>query len=158
MLTNVSVGTYNDVAVPGTAFNKTFTFAPVTLNKLSVKGPNNNINVYGVKVNGRLLVDNGIWDASQNWSDLTSYDTSKISATAFEKLFDGVTNKSVQANQNNTDTLTWATGVIGGNVDDVIRVYFQGNITTVKINGTDRDITQDDWFTVPENYLTSLEV
>ena len=27
------------------------------------------IDIYGIKVNGRLLVDDGVWDNSQNWSD-----------------------------------------------------------------------------------------
>ena len=138
----------------------TISSAPLDTRQIRVFSPSSGVkvNLRGLRINGRILVDTGVWDASQNWSDLTSYDTSKISATAFEKLFDGTTTNSVQANQNNTDTLIWASNVIGGTSGDVIRVYFQGNITTVAINGTERTITQYDWFTVPENYLTSLEV
>jgi hypothetical protein len=81
---DVSVGTYSDASAVGTQFNKTFTFDPVTLNKLSVKGPNSAINVYGVKVNGRLLVDSTVWNNSQNWSDYLSSPAPSSSGAVFD--------------------------------------------------------------------------
>lgn len=112
--------------------------------------------IYQCNQDGTIFVDG--WNNLQNWSDATTYDTSKIPASAFAKLFDGVPTNSVQANQGSTTTLSWNNGVIGGNEGDVIRIFFQGNITTVAINGVDRTISQYAWNTVSENYLTALEV
>ena len=40
-----------------------------TMTTLEVIGTTNFVSLAGVRIDGRLYVDNGVWDNSQNWSD-----------------------------------------------------------------------------------------
>lgn len=128
---------------------------------LQIEGPipdtvRNGVTVYQCDERGEYFTEG--WNTSEFWRDLTTYDAGQVASAQIRYIFDGDTNSSCQSERGYNPILTWPAGVIGGNPDDIIRVFFQGNQTTVPINGVDRTITQYAWNTIPDNYLRSLQV
>ena len=111
--------------------------------------------VAGFEVDGRLLVDQGVWSLSSDVVDKASY--SEISDSMFLRAFDGNEAESAQADQGKNPIATWPEGVIGNGSSDKVEVLFLGNVTETEINGTNRTITIGTYFEVPEKKLTSLQ-
>ena len=102
-----------------------------TLNAVRTDNVANTAGWYAVRVDGRLLVDNGVWDNSQNWSDsVTGVDGSAAPA------FDG--SGSEVASQTSGGTITFSPNFGSGsfNVEVVVNDIDASPNNTVRIDGT----------------------
>ena len=104
-----------------------------------------------IQVGGRLLVDTGVWDASQNWSDTVSSSASFEVDRGPEKAFNGLVsqNNNDNCNGGNGATLNW-TGYTPGSY-------------SVRVWGFRREAQSIDYYTLDssgnaQNKITSKDV
>jgi len=140
--------------IPGPQVSDTFVNIPLTgspVGTLSFLGTLDKVTagICEVKLDGRILVDKGFWNASQNWS--SGGNNTNLADGGWEYVFDGAlapsaTNAGVSPNQDTTVTWSGTISAIGKNV----KVKYKADnvsIGSVTING----VTQP---TVAGNYNT----
>ena len=137
--------------VSGNGWN-TISNPPATLTSINTNyaSTNERIDVYGIRVNGRLLVDQSVWDNSQNWSggDVTGGGPLNL---PWSNAFDG--DLSTRPNvSSGTSTLTFTTPLdINGKT---VEIYAQGGTTgagKLTFNGKEWSgggITSNQWIDI----------
>ena len=145
----------------------TISSAPLDTRQIRVFSPSSGVkvNLRGLRINGRILVDTGVWDASQNWSDgFIPTSSTQPWPNPQTNAFDG--NLTTLAFQN-ASSLSWSNPLGSGvtSIGSGVRVYPResgGAGKTFTLNGgPTTSIAANGWTTInvgSESYFNSFTI
>ena len=113
-----------------------------------------------IKVGGRLLVDQGVWDNSQNWSGGTITGVGAATSGPWTELFDSNLTTRPGPNSGDFYKIEFTPAIDTTGVECEIYGSKGSGSGVLKVNGSDFTFTNttDTWVTIPTgNALTSLE-